>query len=237
MTEAPEQLVLDLPHRQALGAEDFLVSTSNQVAVDMVDRWPDWPHRVLVVTGPEGCGKTHLANVWRHRSGAHLIQASDLRDADIGTRDLTAGIVVEDGDRGVADEQALFHLLNLAREQRFTVLLTGRGQPGDWILRIPDLRSRLRAAAVVVIEPPDTALLHAVLVKLFSDRQLVVEPRVVSHLVTRMERSMAAAIRLVAEIDRRALQMHRKVTRALAADVLEAWTEKVGGKRPTPDVT
>lgn len=220
MTASPRQLVFDLAHRQALGAEDFLVSRSNAAAVEMIDRWPDWPHPASLVCGPQGSGKSHLANVWRLRSGAGLALAADLDDATVAALDDGAALVVEDFDRGIADEKALFHLLNRARESKLSVLFTSRTPPGEQEFRIPDLRSRLRALPVVEVQPPDETLLKAVLVKLFDDRQLSVEPQVIDYLNLRMERSMAAASRIVAAVDRLALATHRKVTRPLAAEAL-----------------
>ncbi|MFA5900394.1 MAG: DnaA/Hda family protein [Hyphomicrobium sp.] len=220
MTASPRQLVFDLAHRQALGAEDFLVSRSNDAAVEMIDRWPNWPHPASLVSGPQGSGKSHLANVWRLRSGAGLVLAADLDDDTVAALADGAALVVEDLDRGIADEKALFHLLNRARESKLSLLLTSRTPPGEQEFRIPDLRSRLRALPVVEVEPPDEALLKAVLVKLFDDRQLSVEPQVIDYLSVRMERSMAAASRVVAAVDRQALATHRKVTRPLAAQAL-----------------
>ncbi len=182
MTAAPRQLVLDLAHRQALGAEDFLVSRSNAAAVELIDRWPDWPHPACVVVGPEGAGKSHLANVWRLRSGASHVGARLLSDAAVAAAAERSAIVVEDLDRGIGEERALFHLLNRARESALSVLLTSRSAPGDLAVDVPDLRSRLRALPVVELHAPDEALLKAVLVKLFCDRQLNVEPAVIDYL-------------------------------------------------------
>lgn len=225
MTATPRQLVLDLSHRQALGEEDFLVSRSNAAAVELIDRWPDWPHPASVVVGPRGSGKSHLANVWRLRSSADLIAAGAITDAAVAALADRGALVVEDLDWGIGDERALFHLLNRARESTLSVLLTSRSAPGDLAFRIPDLRSRLRALPVVELNPPDEALLKAVLVKLFCDRQLTVEPSVIEYLSLRMERSMEAASRVVAAVDRLALAMHRKVTRPLAAEALASLSE------------
>lgn len=220
MTASPRQLVFDLAHRQALGAEDFLVSSSNAAAVEMIDRWPQWPHPASLVAGPQGSGKSHLANVWRLRSGAGIVAAADVDDAVVSGLPDGGAIVVEDIDRGIPDEKALFHLLNRARESKLSVLITSRTPPGEQEFRVPDLRSRLRALPMVEVQPPDEALLKAVLVKLFDDRQLYVEPQVIDYLSLRMERSMAAASRIVAAVDRLALATHRKVTRPLAAEAL-----------------
>jgi chromosomal replication initiation ATPase DnaA len=218
VTGPPGQLVLDLAHRPALGAEDFLISGSNRAAADIVDRWPDWPAASVVVVAPAGAGKTHLASVWRLKSGAVRLEARALAEADIARAD--GAVLVEDLHAGIGDERALFHLLNLVREHKLTMLLTSRRAPGELEPSLPDLRSRLRALPMVAIAPPDQALLKAVLVKHFADRQLAVEPHVVSHVALHMEQSMEAAAAIVAEIDRQAMASHRKVTRALAAEVL-----------------
>ncbi|MFM9943380.1 MAG: hypothetical protein ACKVP7_28280 [Hyphomicrobiaceae bacterium] len=215
---APRQLVLDLPHRAALGAEDFLVSPSNVAAVEMIDAWRDWPRASALVVGPRQSGKTHLAQVWRLKTGAEVIQASDLTETDAAG--FHGPLVVEDIEAGIGDERALFHLLNLAREHRRALLVTSARPPGELAITLPDLRSRLRALPLIAIGAPDAELLRAVLVKLFADRQLTVEPHVIAHVALHMEQSMERASRLVAEIDRRSLATHRRVTRALATEVL-----------------
>ncbi|MEQ1614888.1 MAG: DnaA/Hda family protein [Hyphomicrobiaceae bacterium] len=220
MPAPPQQLVLDLPNRTALDAEDFLVSDANAAAIDVVDRWPNWQHWAVVVVGPEGSGKSHLANVWRSRSGAGRVEARDFCEPSLDQLRALRGLAIENLECGVSDEKALFHALNLAREHKYSILLTSRTAPGDLKITLPDLRSRLRALPMVSIEPPDQNLLQGLLVKLFADRQLAVEPQLIAHLVRHMERSASAAQKLVAEIDRRALVAHRKVTRALATEAL-----------------
>jgi chromosomal replication initiation ATPase DnaA len=218
MTGAPDQLILDLPHRPALGAEDFLISGSNRAAADIVDRWPDWPHRSVLVVAPPGAGKTHLANVWRLKSGAAGFAAGALSEPDVALA--TRALLIEDLHAGIGDQRVLFHLLNLVREHRLSMLLTSRVPPGELTVSLPDLRSRLRALPLVAISPPDEPLLKAVLVKHFADRQLAVEPHVITYIALHMEQSMEAAAAVVAAIDRHALAAHRKVTRALAGEVL-----------------
>ncbi|HSB59706.1 MAG TPA: hypothetical protein VLD66_08910, partial [Methyloceanibacter sp.] len=124
-----KQLSLDLPHRAALGAEDFLVSKCNRGAVRLIDSWPQWQGNAQLLIGPAASGKTHLARVWQARSGAKLVSPSGL---DIGLLDAMAeetALIVEDVDRAGYDERALFHLLNLAREKRRFVLLSTRETP------------------------------------------------------------------------------------------------------------
>ncbi|MFO7297016.1 MAG: hypothetical protein DIU63_08060 [Proteobacteria bacterium] len=220
MSGTPEQLTLELPHRVADGAEDFLVSACNEAAVLAIDRWPEWPHRAMAVVGPAGAGKSHLVNVWRTRSGAFVVPAAELSEEAVSQFSERKAIAVEDIDRGIADQRTLFHILNMAVEHRLSVLLTSRQAPGELDIALPDLRSRLRAVPVLSIATPDEVLLRALLVKLFADRQLVVEPHVISYLALRIERSAEAAARAVEEIDRLALASRRKVTRALVAEVL-----------------
>jgi chromosomal replication initiation ATPase DnaA len=217
---APPQLVFDLPHRQAQGMEDFLLSRSNEAAVELVDRWPQWVLPAAVVVGPAGAGKTHLARVWSGRSAAVLMQATELGDSTVGLLAQCGCLVVEDIDRARYDERVLFHLLNLTREKGYSLLITSRLAPGELDVALPDLRSRLRALPLATISAPDEALLKAVLVKLFADRQLEVEPHVIGHLALHMEQSMQAARAVVAEADRLALARQRRVSRAVAAEAL-----------------
>lgn len=230
MTPAPRQLVFDMPHRDALGAEDFLVSHSNAAAVSLVDNWPDWPVRAAVIAGPPGSGKSHLVNVWIAKSAAPVVAAREITITTVPELAAAGALAVEDLDKGPVDEQALFHLLNLVREQKLSVLFTSATRPGDLGIKLPDFSSRLKALPLAEIAAPDDALLSAVLVKLFTDRQLQVDPAVVSYCLVRMERSMDAARHLVAEIDTLALTMQRGVTRALAAKALDNL-----GARPQPE--
>jgi chromosomal replication initiation ATPase DnaA len=220
MSNTPEQLVFELPHRAAMGLEDFLVSESNAAAVALVDRWPDWPVGAAILVGPTGSGKTHLANVWQLRTAATSYPAPVLSRESVPAVASAGAVIIED-IQTLVDEAALFHLLNLVREQRLQVLLTTDTAPGDLCVGLPDLRSRLKALPMASIEAPDDALLRAVLVKLFADRQLSVEPHVIDYVLVRMERSMSAAERFVTEADRQALVRQRRVTRAIAATALD----------------
>lgn len=221
MAARTQQLVLALPHREALGAEDFLVSDSNAAAVALVDNWPDWPMPAAIIVGPAGSGKSHLAHVWQLKSNARIVAAADITVDQIPDYATHPAIVVEDVE-SLSDQTALFHLLNLVREQRLPVLLTSRHRPGDLNFSLPDLLSRLKALPLAHISAPDENVLRAVMIKLFSDRQIAVEPHVIDYLIVRMERSMASAVALVAEIDRQSLASKRSATRALAASALTA---------------
>ena len=213
------QLILDLGHRPALGEADFLVAPCNQTAIQWLDRWPDWPAPALTLQGPPGCGKTHLARVFAARSHAPIIEAPRLAtDAVPGLLGRVGACVVDDADRAAAEP--LLHLYNLVAERRGTMLLTAPEPPARWPDLLPDLRSRLAAAPVVSVEAPDDALLAALLVKLFADRQLAVSEEVVLFLLRHMERSFEAARRLVAELDTAALRERRAITIPLARAVL-----------------
>ena len=217
----PEQLVLDLPHRPALALEDFLVGTSNAAAVALVDTWPQWTARAAIVVGPTGSGKSHLTNVWRLKSRAGCMAASALGEDAVTEMEKSGALAVEDLDRGIADERIFFHLLNLTKEKNYALLATSRTAPGDLEVALPDLRSRLRALPMVRIDPPGDEILKAVLVKLFTDRQLTPEPHVISHLALHMERSFESALKVVEACDQLSLARQRSVTRVIAAEALE----------------
>jgi chromosomal replication initiation ATPase DnaA len=233
---AHAQLVMDLANRPALGVEDFLVSASNTAALETIERWPDWPHWALIVSGPAMSGKTHLAHVWRVKSGASLVEARDVAENLVTDLSSSRAMVIENLDQGIGNERALFHILNVAREHKFSVLMTSRLPPGELSVELPDLRSRLRATPVAVIQSPDEHLLRGVLIKHFADRQLAVEPHVVAYIMRHMERSMRAAHQTVADIDRRALAAHRRVTRALAAEVLKSGLSEPDDELGTGDI-
>lgn len=217
----PRQLVFDLPSRPSLGRAEFYVSPSNEMALAQVERWPDWTARRLAVAGPQGAGKTHLVHVWAARAAGTIVAAEALGELDLAGLAAGAAVAIEDADRGLdaAGEETLFHLCNLLAASG-SLVVTGREAPARWPLRLPDLRSRLEATEVARLEPPDDALLAAVLVKLFADRQLPVGPGVIQYLVSRMDRSFAAAEALVAALDRAGLAGRRPVTARLAAEVL-----------------
>lgn len=220
MSWPARQLVLDLPHRAALGRDDFLVTPSNSAAVAMIDQWPDWPAPAALLVGPPGSGKSHLVEVWRQRSGATRIEADYLREADVPELAAGGAVVIENAPGPALNETALFHLLNHCRELSTSLLLTSENHPAQWGVTLPDLFSRLLALPVAALGPPDDALLRGILVKHFADRQLAVDEQVISYLLTRMHRSAAAARALVAAIDRQALEAKAEITRAFVAKVL-----------------
>ena len=206
------QLALDLGHRPALQRDDFLVAAANQDAVAWIDRWPGWPHFALAIAGPAGAGKSHLAAVWQARAGA--MPAPDPAHVAPHGRYL-----VDDADR-MADETAFLHLYNLTAEGGGNLLLVARDPPARWPLTLPDLRSRLASVPIAQLAAPDDALLAAVMVKQFADRQLQPADEVVLYILARIERSFAAVRRIVAALDQAALSGRRPITVALAREVL-----------------
>jgi chromosomal replication initiation ATPase DnaA len=221
MAERPRQLPLALPITEALGIDDYVVSTANRAAFDLVTA-AHWPADVLLLIGPEGTGKTHLAAVFAAGTGAARIAAADLARHDPIDLVASGAVVVEDAGEGweEGDERALFHLLNAVRQAGARCLITTRRPPSAWGGGLADLASRLRAATPVELGLPDDALLEALLAKLFADRQTTVDPAVVAYLARRMERSFTAAVRLVEALDREALAAKGPIGRALAAEVL-----------------
>jgi chromosomal replication initiation ATPase DnaA len=227
MTEAPKQLTLELPLEPRFGREDFLVSPSNERAYALIERWPDWPDTILLLEGPKGSGKSHLAAIWAAQSHGWTVDAFEVGTDRVPHLVSNGALVVEDLHSAGGDEPALFHLLNLARERRAYVLITTAVAVGELPIRTPDLKSRLRLAPSVSLDPPDDALLRAVLVKLFVDRQLVVDTTVVDFLALRIERSLAAAAETVAALDREALSRGRRITRPMAAELVGRETGSV----------
>jgi chromosomal replication initiation ATPase DnaA len=214
------QLAFELPHAESFRREDFLADASNEAALALVESWPNWPHRIAAIVGPPGSGKSHLAAIWAERAGARITDAAALTQTEVPRALVTGALVIEDLAPERADEQAFFHLFNLAREEDAYVLVTAAQRSDLDGFRLPDLASRLRALPVIALTPPGDALLAAVLVKLFADRQLAVDEETVTFLLSRMERSLAAARDMVGRLDRAALSRGRRITRALASELL-----------------
>jgi chromosomal replication initiation ATPase DnaA len=218
-SSAPRQLAFALDHVESFAREDFLSGPSNLAALSLIDSWPDWPNRAMALIGPEGSGKSHLATIWAEDAGARSVSARLLPEIDLPGAFATGALVVEDLTPDDLDERALFHLLNLAREEHAHLLITARSAPNGWSVTLRDLASRLRALPAVVVAPPDDALLRSLIVKLATDRQIPADEALVNYLVTRIERSFAATRAAVLRLDQEAMRQHRPVTRALAAEL------------------
>jgi len=221
MTGHSKQLPLDLPHEPSFAREDFLAASANAEALRAIDAWPAWAGRMLLLSGPAGSGKSHLGAIWARAARAATIEAPALIDAEPADLARSKAILIENVDRVGPAEANLFHLMNLARENDAFVLLTARGAPDSWGLRKRDLHSRLRLAPVVALGEPDEDLARAVLFKLFSDRQIAVDPAVIAYIALRIDRSLGAARAIVEALDKEALARGKAVTRAMAAAMLK----------------
>ena len=221
---APEQIPMSFDHRPALSGEDFLVSPSNERAVQWIDSWPNWPGPLLVIVGPTGSGKTHLANVFINTTGAKNISTDDI--ATNGADNICDGakaLVVENAEKFIErglDEQ-LFHLYNTAREYDIRILMTAKSPPARWKIDLKDLSSRLNTAPIAEINPPDDILIAALLLKQFADRQINVGQDIISYLLSRMDRSFSAVRDVVEKTDSLSLSEKRKITIPLVRRVLE----------------
>lgn len=219
------QLAFDLPVRTAFGRYDFYVSEANRDALAMVDQHVPWAAGRLILSGPVGAGKTHLAAMWVGQTGGMMVDGALLAaDAD-SLVDLAGkwAVAVDNADHVAGQpgaEQALFHLCNLAQEHSMPLLMTATAGPRDWGIALPDLASRMQASALAQMSPPDDALLASVMIKMFADRQVAVDPTLVAYLVARMDRTFAAARAVVTMLDRMSLERRAPISRALAAEAL-----------------
>ncbi len=213
----PRQLPMQFKPVEARSHEDFVVTAANEAAANAVLAWPDWHSPVMLLAGPVGSGKTHLATIWRERCAAVCFDAAAIGEPALPP---SKAAFVEDADGGNLDERGLFHLINTIQAAGGWLLLTSRSFPSAWNVGLADLASRLKTATTVEIGEPDDMLLVAVITKLFADRQITVDRHIVTYLVARMDRSLATAIDLVDRIDRMSLEQKKPVTRNLAASVL-----------------
>lgn len=214
------QLPLEFGHTPGQSRDDLVVTAANRAAVEAVELWPSWASPVVILAGPAGSGKTHIASIWREAAAALPMQLGNLAALEVNSP-----VLIDDADRAPIDEKGLFHLINAVREGRLSLLLTARKFPAAWGVSLPDLASRLKAATVVELGEPDDALLGGVVTKLFADRQIEVDPAVVQFLVRRMERSLSTASTVVTRLDRVAMERKTPISRALAAELLTAMDE------------
>ncbi|MDE2912753.1 MAG: DnaA/Hda family protein [Paracoccaceae bacterium] len=222
-----EQLAFEFPYRAAGGSENFYVTAANRHAVTILGDPSRWQNGGLLICGPPGSGKSHLADAWADRFGALRLDGESLaavREPRGLTQEPVRRLVVEDVHRIAGDpraERPLLHVINFLCGRRVPFLLTACGRPPDWPFVTPDLSSRIAAVSFAALEEPDDELLRALLAKLFEDRQLDCPPRVLDFLARRVERSYAAVIRTVDSLDHTSLDRRRPLTRALAAVVLD----------------
>ncbi len=220
MMAPPRQLTFRWSHSPSFAREDFLSAPSNRDALAAVELWPNWAGRMLMLVGPEGAGKSHLGAIWAHAADAIILSGEGLDERSIQACARADAVLIEDADCAKRAEALFFHLINTALQNNAWLLLTGRTAPDGWGLNTPDLLSRLRLAPVARLDSPDIELTEAVLFKLFSDRQLQVDPRVISYIALRIERSLGAARALVDTLDNEALTQGRRITRTMANNAL-----------------
>lgn len=224
MSAVLEQIPLDLGHRTALERHDFLVAPNNQDAVAWIDLWPEWPAPCLVLYGPVASGKTHLGAVWAERSSAICVKSASINEEAIrDIADQNHHVIIEDADALIGNlkgEKGLFHLYNIFKEEKRSVLVTLQEPPVRRSFALPDLASRLRAAPSVAIREPDEQLIGALLVKLFNDRQIRISAEVLNYILPRIERSFEAVRDLVEQADRRAMIEKRNISIPFLRDIL-----------------
>lgn len=214
-----DQLALSLPLEASVSRADLIESDANSLAIELIDNWPKWPANVVVLAGPVGSGKTHMARVWADYANAVFMQSESLA-GEVHKLDPSKNLVLEDMTSENLDENALFHCFNALKANGAYLMILSREFPSAWQLELADLKSRMRTAHIVELHEPDDELLSRILVKLFSDRQLHIEPTLIDYLVTRMERSLGVAGKIVEWLDQEALAKRVKINRSLAAKAL-----------------
>ncbi len=232
------QLPIKFPHRPSLDKEDFFVAPCNIEAVEMIDQWPNWPHFAICIYGGEGCGKSHLANVFANNISAYdnypyripCVQAKDIKlDTPHKLFSQHRCLIVENLNRKI-NYEAMFHLYNLYRNEGGFILFTAETAPARMNIPLPDLQSRLNIMPSIEIKEPDDELLSCLLVKLFSDRQIFITPEQINFMVTNMQRSFAYARKLTAETDRISLARKRAVSISIIKEAMSAIdSEKLQG--------
>ncbi|MGB7432885.1 MAG: DnaA/Hda family protein [Ahrensia sp.] len=218
-----EQFTFDLPLEQRFDRDSLLVGQANKAAVLLLDSWPQWPSPYALLAGPTGSGKSHIAHAWKARAQALALPVNGL---DIDLAQPATHVLIDDIAPGLFDETHLFHVMNWVRQNGKTLLMTSTSWPGSWQVQTPDLLSRLRAATTIEIHEPDDLLLRSIFIKLFTDRQLLVDAGVADYLVLRVERSLRSAIVIVDALDRLSLARQSRITKRLAGEVLEAFEQR-----------
>lgn len=219
VNDTSNQIPLSFDVSPSKGRDDLISSGSVEAAVSVLDLWPNWPSHIVILAGPTGAGKSHIAHVWGEKANAQDIDFSATTD-EIVTISKQSPILLEDIDRQDMDETKFFHLLNAVKEAQSSILITSRSWPSSWSIKLPDLASRIKSATVVEIGEPDEMLLTQVIFKLFADRQIEIDEKIVNYLVLRMERSLAVAQNIVERMDHLALSKKVPISRAIASDVL-----------------
>lgn len=219
-----DQLIFDLPCYPAIGTEDFFVSKANSLAFEVVQNWANWNDRRVLITGGKGSGKTHLSHVWANLSGAKFIELNN-QEQDLSN---IKTLIIENIDLIISIptfEEKLFHLLNFAKQLDIYVLMTSSVAASRLEVQLLDLSSRLQATEHFPIYPPDDALLSAVLVKQFSDRQINISPSLIEYILKRITRSLSSVSNFVVSLDNLMLKTKKGPSRAMISEVLDKFTK------------
>lgn len=205
------QFAINLLTPPSYRREDYVVTECNRLAYDWVMQWPHWPAQALWLCGPAASGKTHLMHVWCERAHAAILSPQQLADDPEESFDFHPALAL-DGSWHALNETALFHLLNHAKQTGKWLLLVHSLAPAETDITLPDLTSRLKALPLVTLEQPDDLLLRAIMTKQLADRQLSIDPDIISYLLAHIERSCASVKEMVQLIDDAALQQKRRIT-------------------------
>ena len=215
------QLSFNLKKEKIYEKDDFLVSKSNKEAYKLINKWPDWESRKIIIFGDSGTGKTHLSKIWQKKTSAIILNLNKFKKIKFDNFFLKKKKFIIENISNFFDkikkkdkenlEKNLLHFYNLIDEKRGYVVLTASIAPKFWGINLPDLKSRILSSTTVNIKKPDDELLSSVLVKLFIDKQILIDKKIIKFIVYRSERSFTSLQSLVNKIDELSLIKKKKI--------------------------
>jgi len=214
-----KQLYFNMDREPSFDENNFVVTQSNQDAFEHITKWPEWTVNNIILFGDAGVGKSHLANIWLKRSNGIRL---DLDEINTKIVEKYKYVLIEDVDSNQTNYHNLFHVINLIREIEGSLLLTSKIPPTSLVTKIPDLNSRIRSFSPVKINKPDDYLLEIMILKIFSDKNVIVDEKVIKFLLKRVERSISAIIRLIQRINEKSLEEKRPITVPLVSEVISS---------------